>query len=109
MKTYLVDGSFTRPIDFKDPEIAELMKGHMDFLDRGISEGWLLLTGGKFEEEGGGILIIKAKDREEINAIMDTDPLKIEKINDYCIKEFGFAKGQDAVKDWFADAMPSID
>ncbi|WP_455539131.1 YciI family protein [Terrisporobacter sp.] len=106
MKTFLVDGSFTRPIDFNEPENAEIFKEHMEFLDRGVSEGWILLTGGKFEAEGGGILIIKAEDKDAVSAIMDTDPFKQKNINNYVIKEFGFAKGQDAVGEWFADAMP---
>ena len=69
----------------KDTREQPFWDEHAPFIDRLVTDGFILL-GGPLVEEGGALLIVKARDEDEVREQMKNDPwyehgiLKLESI-----------------------------
>lgn len=69
------------------PEIDAHMGGHMRFLERHYASGHFVVSGRKVPRDGGIILAL-AKDRREIETIMQQDPFVAHGLADVRVIEF---------------------
>lgn len=80
---FIVSLSYKRPLDQVDRFIPE----HRAYLERHYASGNFLLSGRK-EPRTGGIIIVAAASRAEVEAIVRADPFHREQLADYEIVEF---------------------
>lgn len=80
---FLIVLNYIKPIT----EVEKFVEDHRTFLMNYYSCGNFLLSGRK-EPRNGGIIIATAKNRAEIEHIIQQDPFYQEKIADYEIIEF---------------------
>jgi uncharacterized protein YciI len=75
--------SYIRPLQ----EIDRLLADHRSFLERHYASGHFLLSGRK-EPRTGGVILAKAKNRDEVEAIIRSDPFYVAQTAEYEIVEF---------------------
>lgn len=68
-------------------EIDELIVAHRNFLDEGYQKNYFVASGPKIPRTGG-VIISQLNDREQLDAILNDDPFKINNLADYEILEF---------------------
>lgn len=80
---------FIAILTYKKPlsEVDRFLQAHRDFLAEHYAAGDLI-TSGPQTPRIGGVIMIKAADREAVNAIISQDPFSINGIADYQIVEF---------------------
>ena len=69
------------------PEIKEFMVEHLEFLDKYFEQGNFLASGVKVSRDGG-IILAKAENKEELDAILAEDPFYKHNFADFKVTEF---------------------
>lgn len=74
---------------YKKPlsEVDKYLQAHRDYLAEHYADG-VFIASGPQNPRIGGVIMIKATDREAVNAIISQDPFNINGIADYQIVEF---------------------
>ena len=80
---FIVSLSYIQPLE----KIEEFLVEHRIFLDKFYQRGKFLMSGRK-EPRTGGIILVNAKDLEELNQIIEQDPFYRQKIANYQVIEF---------------------
>jgi uncharacterized protein YciI len=102
MKYFLTEPLFKDPIPVDKETLEGIVTRHEDFLKAGIDEGWILFCGPKVLTTGrGGLVILKANSREEIEKHFLKDPLQESGIVTFRFTEFNIFKCQSMLKEWF--------
>ncbi len=80
---------FIAILTYKKPleEVDCFLHAHRDYLAQHYAAGDFIASGPQ-NPRVGGVIMIKAAHREEVNAIISQDPFKINGIADYQIVEF---------------------
>ena len=80
---------FIAILTYKKPmsEVDEYLKAHRDYLAAHYAAGDFIASGPQ-NPRIGGVIMIKATDREAVNTIISQDPFNINGIADYLIVEF---------------------
>lgn len=96
MKHFIVEGilKITGQID------EDTMKKHMDYSQKAMDDGLILMSGLK-ENMSGGIFIMKSDSIENIKEYLDNEPFKLEGIQDYKIVEFSPHYFNESPSEWF--------
>ncbi|CEQ22616.1 YciI-like protein [[Clostridium] sordellii] len=96
MKYFIVEGILksTNEID------KDTMTKHMNYSQKAIDEGLILMSGLK-ENMSGGIFIMKSDSIENIKEYLDNEPFKLEGIQDYKIVEFSPHYFNESPSEWF--------
>lgn len=99
MKYYILNGTFRedRP---QGPAFKEALEAHHAYLDPIVVSGKILISGPK--PNGGGIMILKAENMDEVQAMIASDPFVIRGVQTYEVAEFKPFNIQPEVKDWFS-------
>lgn len=100
MKYFMIEGTFKSPVPLEEQELKKVIGDHLDFLQKGFDEGWILFSGPK-EGVGGGIIVSKANSLAEVEEYLAHDPLEVSGVQEYHVLEFNLYKCQNAVKEWF--------
>ncbi|MBZ5858592.1 YciI family protein [Flavihumibacter profundi] len=95
---------FIIELTYKVPpaEIDAAMVPHVKYLDKYYHKG-IFLASGRQEPREGGIILAKASNRQEVEAIVAEDPFKINDLADYRIIEFKATKKIKAYDDFAGD------
>lgn len=80
---FIVNLTYVVPLEQIDAHMNE----HMKFLNHYYKANMFVASGRKVPRTGGIILVL-AKSKEEVEAIMDEDPFCIHKLADFTITEF---------------------
>jgi len=88
-------------LDYLQPleQIEAHLTEHREFLDRHFSSGLFLASGPKVPRTGG-VILVKAASRPELEAILSQDPFHRESLAQYQVIEFTptkFAEGTQAL------------
>lgn len=96
MKYFIVEGILksTDEID------KDTMTKHMNYSQKAMDEGIILMSGLK-ENMSGGIFIMKSDSIENIKEYLDNEPFKLEGIQDYKIVEFSPHYFNESPSEWF--------
>lgn len=80
---------FIAILTYKKPlsEVDKYLQAHRDYLAEHYTAGDFIASGPQ-NPRIGGVIMIKATDREAVNAIISQDPFNINGIADYQIVEF---------------------
>lgn len=80
---------FIAILSYKKPlsEVDKYLQAHRDYLSEHYAVGDFIMSGPQ-NPRIGGVIMIKAADREAVNTIISQDPFKINGIADYHIVEF---------------------
>lgn len=80
---------FIAILTYKKPlsEVDKYLQAHRDYLAEHYAAGDFIASGPQ-NPRIGGVIMIKATDREAVNAIISQDPFNINGIADYQIVEF---------------------
>ena len=80
---------FIAILTYKKPlsEVDKYLQAHRDYLAEHYSAGDFIASGPQ-NPRIGGVIMIKAANREAVNAIISQDPFNINGIADYQIVEF---------------------
>lgn len=81
---FIVEITYTRPIE----EIEAATDAHRAFLDVHIASGLLLMAGPKVPRTGGYLIARGGQTREELLAVLASDPFVSGKLADYVVTEF---------------------
>ncbi|MPN50642.1 hypothetical protein SDC9_198274 [bioreactor metagenome] len=104
MKYFIVEGTFKETLPVGKDELQKAIREHLAFLQKGLDEGNILVSGPKVDV-GGGIIIMKGESQEEIETYLSKDPLKILRIQEYRILEFKVHDCQPMLKEWFGSSL----
>lgn len=80
---YVVLLNYIRPL----PVVDHFVEEHRGFLERGYASGHFLLSG-RSEPRTGGVLLVAARSRNDVENIVRDDPFHREGIAEYEIIEF---------------------
>ncbi|BBF43403.1 hypothetical protein lbkm_2091 [Lachnospiraceae bacterium KM106-2] len=97
MKYYVVEGSLKNQEKMTD----EIMKEHMAYTGKRMEDGRILLSGLK-KDMSGGIFIMKAESREELESYLEQEPFHQNGIQDYKVTEFDAHYFKTENETWFA-------
>ena len=100
MKFFNVEATFTGNTSVSEEVFKKASADHLDYLQKGFDEGFILFSGPKTNKEGGNF-VIKGESLEEIEKYIAGDPLKIYDIQSYKIIEFKLHDCQPMVREWF--------
>jgi len=92
---FIVLLEYLKPLEHIEAHLAE----HREFLDRHFSSG-LFLTSGPKVPRTGGVILVKAESRPELESILGQDPFHRESLAQYQVIEFTptkFAEGTQAL------------
>ncbi len=80
---------FIAILTYKKPleEVDRFLQAHRDYLAQHYAAGDFIASGPQ-NPRVGGVIMIKAANREEVNVIISQDPFNINGIADYQIVEF---------------------
>ena len=95
MKHFLVHITYTASLE----KIDEILKGHREFLQQGYDKGMILMSGPQ-NPRTGGIVVVRGKDREDIEEFFQIDPYHTNKFAEYSFVEFDPVKYQPLLKEW---------
>ncbi len=98
MQFYMLEGTFRKPLA-QTPAMQQAIDAHLAYLNGGLQDGSILLSGPRSDGKGGGVIVIKSDD---IEAFCQNDPLVQAGIQDYHITEFSLLDCQDSIRSWFA-------
>jgi len=68
-------------------QIDKYLDAHIEYLDRNYERGVFIASGRKVPRSGG-IILAKARNRSELEEILNDDPFKIHNLADYELTEF---------------------
>jgi uncharacterized protein YciI len=80
---FIVNLTYVVPLEQIDAQMTE----HMKFLNRYYKANTFIASGRKVPRTGG-IIIVLAKSKEEVEAIMAEDPFCVHKLAEFTITEF---------------------
>ncbi len=100
MKYFMVESTVSLPAPVGRMELQRLIKEHQHYLQKGLAEGWILVSGPK-ATGSGGVILLKGSSRQEIEAYLDEDPMKRAGVQGYKVVEFCPYDCQQVVKGWF--------
>lgn len=75
--------TYIKPLE----EVDRFLQAHRDYLAEHYAAGDFIASGPQ-NPRVGGVIMIKASDRDAVNTIISQDPFKINGIADYQIVEF---------------------
>ncbi len=80
---------FIAIVSYKKPmsEVDKYLQAHRDYLKERYAAGDIIMSGPQ-NPRIGGVIVIKAADREAVNTIISQDPFNTNGIADYQIVEF---------------------
>lgn len=96
MKYFIIEGKLNNSVEIEE----NVMNAHIAYSQNAIEKGVTLITGLK-EDMSGGILIMKANSLEEVEAYLNSDPLKIAGSQEYRIVEFTPHYTLPQTNEWF--------
>jgi uncharacterized protein YciI len=96
MKHFLLEGEYL--VSFE--ELAELIPGHREFLQKGYDAGHFLLSGPQSPARGG-FLVARAESLEKLQELLAAEPLVKAKKMRFRMVEFTPRQYQPILKDWF--------
>ncbi len=94
MNIFIIDITYTKPIEVIDKAVAE----HRAYLDRFYASNNLIFSGRK-NPVTGGVVVGMFTDIKEAENFVASDPFKINNLADYKITEFNPVKYNQKVKD----------
>ena len=97
-KHYVLIGSFKDGAP-KGPEFKALLDAHHAYLKPYFDDGKILVSGPK-AAGGGGVILIKLDDGEDINDFCAADPFVINGVQEYEITEFKVFEIQENAGGW---------
>jgi uncharacterized protein YciI len=98
MKHFLLEGQHLVPFEQRAPE---LIAAHRRFLQEGYDKGRFLLSGPSIPPTGG-VLVARARSREELNEFLADEPFCKAKVMRFSrITEFDPVQHQPVLKEWF--------
>ncbi|MFT8888284.1 MAG: YciI family protein [Ethanoligenens sp.] len=80
---FLANLTYIRPMD----EVESHLKEHIAFLDKYYQAGNFICSGRKIPRTGG-VILMNAKNMDEVQQIISEDPFHINQLADYEIIEF---------------------
>lgn len=96
MKYFIVEGILKSTDEIDN----DAMTKHMNYSQKAMDEGLILMSGLK-ENMSGGIFIMKSDSIENIKEYLDNEPFKLEGIQDYKIVEFSPHYFNESPSEWF--------
>ena len=96
MKYFIVEGI----LKIKDEIDEDTMKKHMNYSQKAMDNGLILMSGLK-ENMSGGVFIMKAEDIEKVENYLSAEPLKLSGIQDYNVIEFLPHYFNQSPSEWF--------
>lgn len=99
MKFFILEGFFTDHV-LSEYQLKELITAHLNYLEAESASERILFSGPK-ADTGGGIIMMKVNDRDEIIQFCRQDPLVLAGVQKYNVTEFIMHDCQQEVKDWF--------
>lgn len=102
LRLFVINLNYTAPIE----KIDEYLTDHRDYLDLLYKSGQFLASGPK-EPRIGGIILAKATNKEELDAIMKKDPFTMGNLATYEIVEFVAVKLAPALQDFLESKSAS--
>ncbi|MGM9578229.1 MAG: YciI family protein [Evtepia sp.] len=99
MKYYILNGTF-RPDRPEGPAFKAALDAHHGYLAPMVASGKILVSGPK--PGGGGVILLKAEDMDEVQAIIAGDPFVVRGVQTYEVAEFKPVYVQPEVKEWFS-------
>jgi uncharacterized protein YciI len=82
--------------------INEIRPRHREFLEKGYSEGIVLLSGPQVPRTGG-LIAARGKSKEEVQKFFSEDPYKKEKAAEYQFLEFEPVHYQKFMEQWISE------
>ena len=92
---FIIELTYTAELD----SIDAAMKAHMLWLNSLYAEGRVLVSGRKIPRDGG-VIIVKAESRDEVEAIANEDPFVKQRLAAVRIVEFRASQMAPAIKSW---------
>ena len=83
MKYFIIEGT----IKTLDSIHENTMKEHIDYSQKAMDEGLILMSGLK-EDMSGGIFVMKAETTEKVERYLSNEPFKLLGIQEYSVIEF---------------------
>ncbi|NVC96132.1 GTP cyclohydrolase [Vibrio natriegens] len=68
-------------------QIDKYLKAHIEYLDKNYEKGFFIASGRKVPRSGG-VILAKARNRGELEEVLNDDPFKIHNLADYELIEF---------------------
>ncbi|CEN77594.1 YciI family protein [Paraclostridium sordellii] len=96
MRYFIVEGI----LKSKDEIDKDTMTKHMNYSQKAMDDGLILMSGLK-KNMSGGIFIMKSDSIENIKEYLDNEPFKLEGIQDYKIIEFSPHYFNESPSEWF--------
>lgn len=96
MKYFMVEGTILNADEMSD----DIMKTHMEYTQKAIDEGMILLSGLK-EDMSGGIFIMKSDSLKKIEGFLFNEPFKKNGIQNYRVTEFRAHYVNQFPGEWF--------
>ena len=100
MKYFLAQSVMSSPLPVPAEDVGKVyIPMHEKHIAAGIAEGIVLLAGPKVSE-GGGLMIARAESREALDAFIARDPLVVNGLATFDVKEFLLNDRSEYVKEW---------
>ncbi|WP_055069165.1 YciI family protein [Clostridium massiliamazoniense] len=96
MKYFIVEGTIKNQHKVDD----KLMKVHMDYTQKAMNKGLILMSGLK-EDMSGGIFVMKSESLEILEDYLNNEPFKLAGVQDYKVTEFSAHYFNENPKEWF--------
>jgi len=96
----MIESVFNDPMPVDKNGLKKSINEHIDYLQKGFDEGWILVSGPKVSSNGG-VILMKGSSKEEIEEYFSKDPMKIAGIQEYRIIEFKLHECQPEIIKWF--------
>ena len=96
MKYFIVEGI----LKSQNPVDENIMKEHMAYSKVAMDEGLILMSGLK-DDMSGGLFVMKAESREEVEEYLSLEPFKLAGIQDYNVIEFSPHYFNQSPNEWF--------
>ena len=95
MQTYVVILSYKVPLE----RIMETVPEHRSYLDEFYEQGRILFSGIQSPPKGG-VIIMKAKDEDEVRQLIEGDPFYQQGLADYETITFEVRRHQACLEQW---------
>lgn len=96
MKHFIVEGMIRNPERIND----EIMKEHMQYTQKAMNSGLILVSGLK-SDMTGGIFMMKSESIQILENYLKEEPFKVHGIQDYKITEFSAHYFNQNPDEWF--------
>lgn len=96
MKYFMVEGILKNSNKIDDT----IMKEHMDYTQKAMDKGLILMSGLK-SDMSGGLFVMKSESIERLNEYVLNEPFKTYDIQDYKIVEFDAHYFNQSPSEWF--------